>query len=100
MKLGILVNTDRHLDHFLGIAGAALDKGHEVTVFVMDGGTALLHGQAFLALAQRDGVSVNLCEHSAGSLGVKTEGLPESIVSGSQLNNAMMNREADKVIVF
>jgi hypothetical protein len=42
MKLGIFVNTDRHLEHVVGLVKAALSKGHEVTMFNMDDGTKLL----------------------------------------------------------
>ena len=42
MKLGILVNTDKHLAAVTGITRAAIDKGHEVTIFAMDDGTRLL----------------------------------------------------------
>ena len=38
MKLGILVNTDRHVKDLVGLAKAALSKKHEVIVFFMDSG--------------------------------------------------------------
>lgn len=100
MKLGILVNTDKNLGHILGLAKVAVEKDHEVIIFIMDEGTRLLENDAFIELAELQGVSMSLCEHSAKRLGAKTEGLPEKIVCGSQLNNAMMNHNADKVIVL
>lgn len=99
-SLGILVNTDRHLKHILGLAHAALGKGHEVTIFIMDEGTRLLHDARLLGLAGLPGVTVSLCDHSAKRHGVETEGLPEAVVCGSQLNNAMMNHGAERVIVL
>ena len=54
MKLGILVNTDRHANDLIGLAKAALSKGHEVIVFFMDGGVKLLS----------DSNVTGLCENS------------------------------------
>lgn len=98
MKLGILVTTDRHLEHVLGLAKAAVAKGHEVTVFNMDAGTRLLGHPDFKALCKTKGVSMSFCDHSAGHHDVSKEGLPEEIVCGSQFNNANMMHDADKVV--
>lgn len=100
MKLAILVNTDRHKAHVLGIVNAAVEKGHEVVIFSMDDGTRLLEDAEFTALSGVKGVSMSFCDHSTGLLGVKKDGIPEAIVKGSQFNNAMMNSEADRVIVL
>ncbi|MBI3044076.1 MAG: DsrE family protein [Betaproteobacteria bacterium] len=99
-RLGILVNTDRHLKHLLGFTRAALAAGHEVIIFVMDGGTRLLRDAGLQGLAGLPGVSLSLCDHSAKRHGVDIEGLPAAVVRGSQLNNAMMNHQAERVIVL
>ena len=100
MKLGMLINTARHVDHAVGICRAALAKSHQVIIFAMDEGTRLLENDAFVSLAELDGVSMSLCDHSAKMLGAKTEGLSPKIACASQLNNAMMNHNADRVIVL
>lgn len=100
MKLGMLINTAKHLDDVVGICRAALAKNHQVLIFAMDEGTRLLERDAFVSLAALEGVSMSLCEHSAQMCGAKTEGLPPKIVCASQLNNAMMNHNADRVIVL
>jgi len=100
MKLGMLVNTAKHADHVMGICRAALAKNHQVIIFAMDEGTRLLENKAFVALAELDGVSMSLCDHSAKVLGARTEGLPPKVVCASQLSNAMMNHDADRVIVL
>ncbi len=100
MKLGMLINTAKHVDDAVGICRAALARGHQVIIFAMDEGTRLLENDAFVSLAALDGVSLSLCDHSAKMFGVKTEGLPPKIVCASQLNNAMMNHNADRVIVL
>jgi predicted peroxiredoxin len=100
MKLGIFVNTNRHLDHVVGLVGAALSKGHEVVIFNMDDGTKLLGTPEFGKLCKTKGVTMSFCDHSAKGLNVTTEGLPKEIVCGSQYNNAMMNHTADRVIIL
>lgn len=100
MKLGILLNTARHLDDVAGITRAALAKHHQVMIFTMDEGTRLLENPILVSLAGLEGVSLSACDHSARIYGVNVEGLSPKIVCGSQLHNAMMNHNADRVIVL
>ena len=100
MKLGILVNTDKHLAEVTGITRAAIEKGHEVTIFAMDDGTRLLEEKDYIGLAGLANVTSSYCDHSAIDLAVKTDGLPGAIERSSQYNNAAMNHNADKVIVL
>jgi len=100
MKLGIFVNTNRHLAHVLGITKAAISKGHEVVVFNMDDGTRLLGDPAYTQLCKTAGVSMSFCDHSAKGMNVSTEGIPSEIVCGSQYNNAVMVHDSDRVIVL
>ncbi len=100
MKLGILVNSDRHLEHIVGITQAASEKGHEVIIFSMDEGTHLVENAKFTALSELDGVSMSLCRHSAEEHNIELDDIPEGITRGSQFDNAVMNHEADRVIVF
>ncbi len=100
MKLGILVNTAKNLQHVVGITRAAVAGGREVIVFAMDEGTRLLQEDAFTSLANLAGVTMSVCEHSAKAHGVAADRLPPQIRCGSQLNNAMMAREADRIVVL
>ncbi len=100
MKLGILVNTDKNLDAVQGITKAALAKGHEVILFNMDTGTKLIPSPVFAELCKTKGVTVSFCDHSAKHVGVTSEGLSPEIVCGSQYNNAVMQHDADRVIVL
>lgn len=100
MKLGIFVNTNRHLADVVGLVKAALAKGHQVILFNMDDGTKLLGSAEFKELCGMQGVSMSFCDHSAKQLGVVTEGLPQEIVCGSQYNNAVMVHDADRMIVL
>lgn len=100
MKLGILVNSNMHLSQIAGIVKVAAARGNEVTLFAMDEGTRLLEEPEYVSLAGLRGVSMSYCEHSAVELSVDTGGLSESIESSSQYSNAVMNHNADKVLVL
>ena len=100
MKLGILLNTDKHAGDVIGITKAALAKGHEVLIFMMDNGNNLLENSDVTSLCSLEGVSMNFCDHSAQKLGVDKSGIPEDISCGSQFDNANMNSAADRVIVL
>lgn len=100
MKLGILVNTDRHLEAVTGVTRAALAKGHEVRLFAMDDGARLLASPAYTALSDLPGVNMSFCHESAKRRNVSFEKLPQAIVCGSQLQNAMMVQQADRVVVL
>lgn len=100
MKLGIFINTDRHLAYVMGITKAAISKGHEVIIFNMDDGTKLFGNPLFADLCKTEGVSMSFCDYNAKGLGVATKGLPHEIVRGSQYNNAVMVNSADRVIVL
>lgn len=100
MKLGILVNTDKHLDTIRGLAKAAQAKGHEVSIFAMDIGTKLLENPLYTELSGLERVKMSFCSHNAEGNGVKTDGLPEQVVKGSQYDNAVMNNSVDKIIVL
>ncbi len=100
MKLGILVNTDRHLEHILGLTKATIAANHEVMIFIMDEGTRLSENDLIVALAKLPAVSISLCEHSAKICEVNVEDLSKDINCASQYNNAMMNHDADRMIVL
>lgn len=100
MTLGILVNTNKHADDVVGITKAALAKGHEVIMFLMDDGNRLLSNSAITGLSSEAGVTMNFCDHSLQKLGLSKEGIPEKIGCGSQFDNATMNSKADRVIVL
>ena len=93
MKLGIIITTDRHLDHVVGITQAANAKGHEVSIFAMDSGTRLLENPEFTQLCAVENVVMSVCQHSASEHGVNTEGVSKEIDLGSQFNKDMMKSE-------
>jgi predicted peroxiredoxin len=100
MKLGIFVNTDKHLGHITGLAKAAVSKGHEVHIFTMDDGAKLLENPSFTALCKTPGVKMSYCDHTAAEKNIKKTGIPAEVVCGSQYNNAVMAHEVDRLIVL
>ena len=100
MKLGILINTDKHATEVVELTKSASSKGHEVMLFMMDDGVKLLRNSSTTNLHKIRGVSVSFCQYSTHILGVSTKGLSKEVVAGSQYDNAVMNGEADRVIVL
>jgi predicted peroxiredoxin len=100
MKLGILVNTDRHLEHLKGLVKAARSKGHEVIIFIMDDGTNLLRDSYIDELGRTEGISVSYCCHNAKQRENDMPFISDSVISGSQMNNVEMYNDADRVIVL
>ncbi|MCL4492874.1 MAG: hypothetical protein M1510_13425 [Nitrospirae bacterium] len=100
MVLGILVNTDRHPGELIGIARAAVSRGHEVVIFAMDSGTKLLAGPVFAELCGLKGITAGFCDYNAKALKISTEGLPRELARGSQYDNAVMVSRADRIIVL
>jgi len=100
MKLGIIVTTDTHLNHILGITRAALSKGHEVNIFNMDEGVKLLENSSFTELCNERGITMSFCDYSTKTVEISTEGIPGEISCGSQFDNANINHNSDKVIIL
>lgn len=100
MKLGILVNTDKHAKDLIGLSKAALSKGHEVIVFFMDAGVKLLLNSKVKNLCKNTGISMSFCDYTTQKNGISKEGICDKIVCGSQYDNATMNHVADRVIVL
>lgn len=100
MKLGILVNTDRNSRHLSAITMAAVGQGHEVALFFMDDGINLLPDPSVNRLCFVKGVKMTYCDYNAKQRGLAKDGLPAEISPGSQYQNALMNHEADRVIVL
>jgi predicted peroxiredoxin len=94
MKLGILVNTDRHGEHLIGLTKAALARGHEVTIFIMDSGVKLLENPSITGLCNLSGVAMSYCDYSTKQIDVSTDGCPGQIVCGSQYDNATTRVQA------
>lgn len=100
MKLGILVNTDKHAEDLIGLTKAALLKGHHVIAFFMNGGVKLLANPDVNGLCENPDIEMSYCDYTTQKNGISKEGFNEKIACGSQYDNATMNHEADRVIVL
>jgi hypothetical protein len=100
MRLGIMVTTDGALDQVAGIARAASERGHDVTVFATDAGVRLLLEPRFTSLSLLPRVAMSFCQQSAEAKGVPLAALPASVARGTQFQNAVMSAESDRVIVL
>ena len=100
MKLGILLITQGYKDDLLGLAGAALDQGHEVDVFMMDDGVYYSQDDDVAGLARREGVNMSLCERSCQWRDITEDMILDGITEGSQMQNAVMHNSADRILVL
>jgi len=98
MRLGIIVTTDRHIEDVIGLARAAIKKGHEVIIFNTDTGTRLLGEPSFRELCKEPRIKMSFCDYNVQKLNISKEGIPEEILCGSQYNNAVLVHNSDRVI--
>lgn len=100
MRLGIHVNTGRHMKELVSIARSAIKKGHEVSVFITGAGVRLLLQKDIGELAGMDVVDVAFCDFNAMQMDIPRDSLPAALRAGSQLDNAIMVRDTDRVITL
>ncbi|MBS4058939.1 MAG: DsrE family protein [Bacteroidetes bacterium] len=100
MTLGILVNTDKHAAKIAGIANAAIKRGHKVIIFFMDDGCRIINDGRITSLKDSENITMSLCDLNRRNLGMNDKEIPQFIRCGSQYDNALMHRSADKIVVF
>lgn len=100
MTVGLLVTRDKYSEHIIGLTNSALKKGHKVIIFMMDDGTRHSQNADVVALKDLDGVEMSLCDHSAKLREITEEMIPKGVTAGSQYQNAVLNQDADKVILI
>lgn len=98
MKLGILINTANHKRELVEITRAAIAKSHGVTLFFMDYGVLLMREPEVASLASIEGLDVSYCDYSVMVHNMARQEAPAEFKAGSQVDNLMMIREADRVI--
>jgi len=98
MRLGILVSTMNHLEEFVNIANSAVRQGHSVSVFITGEGVGLLLEKEMDKLSANDMIEMVYCEFISKIKGIPSESIPEALTAGSQLDNALMVRDSDRVI--
>ena len=81
----------------IGIARAALAKGHEVSIFIMARGVMLLSNAEFVSLVD-EGAKVVVCEHNRGEYKAP-EGI-RGVEYGSQYDFATLVQDCDRLVSF
>lgn len=100
MTIGLLVTRDSFRDEIIGLTNSAVSKGHQVIIFMMDDGIRHSQDPDVVALKDLDGATLSICDHSAKIRDVTEEMIPEGITVGSQYQNAVLNQDADRVILI
>mgnify|MGYP003572449395 CR=1 FL=1 len=97
--LGILVTSDKHYDHVVGIAEAAVKAGKEVTIFFTGEGVNLSQKPDFGRLPAV--ARVDLCEVSFQANGLEGDvpGLNFKNFA-TQAKNAEMIEDSDRYLAF
>lgn len=98
-KLGILVGTDRHMEHIINITRAAHAKGKAIEIFFTGAGVKLTQREDFKQLVGKAKLSV--CDVSFRGLGfygdVPGVGFKDF---ATQARNAEMMDGCDRYVVF
>ncbi len=98
MNLGLLLITNGYKEDVIGIIKAGLNKGHKLSVFMMDEGVFYCQDEDIVTLNQSDNINMSLCDRSCHLRGITADMIPDGITEGSQLQNAMMHNNADRII--
>lgn len=98
-KLGILVATDRHLNHVIRLTEAAVSKEKQVEIFFTGAAVALTQEDEFSRLVGKARLSV--CDVSFRAMGLTGEvpgvGFKDF---ATQARNAEMINDCDRYVVF
>jgi peroxiredoxin family protein len=98
-KLGILVSSDKYINHLIGITKAAHRAGKKVTIFLTNRAVLLTKNERFSEL---DGIChVSLCSLCFESFKVEK---PVPVVNdkdfATQMRNVVIMKDCDRYIVL
>jgi hypothetical protein len=98
--LGILVSSDRFMDHIAGLCRAAAETGRKAVVFLTGPGVLLVNDPRFPELVET-GARITVCEVSflAYGLSKPIPGLKEMDFT-NQMQNAEMVEHCERYLVF
>jgi len=101
-SLGILVSTDKHLDHVVNLAKAAHGKGKSVSVFFTGSGVRLTLQPQFKELVGKAKLSVCDVSFRANGLHGREDEVPGVGFKdfATQAKNAQMLAQSDRYLVF
>jgi hypothetical protein len=97
--LGIVVSSDKHLDHLLGLCKAAERSGRDVIIFLTARGVLLTQDPRFPELGEYPKIS--LCNVGFDAFGLKK---PVPLVDdkdfATQTRHAMLIEDCDRYVVL
>lgn len=96
--LGLVATCDAAAPHLLGLARAAVARGWACRCFLTDTGVRLLSDAALREMARAGQLQLEVCEHAWQMFGGGPA--PDGFKLRSQLQNAMLARDCDRVIVI
>ena len=73
-------------------------RGHQVTVFIMSSGVLLLSDNVLSDLAETGNVDISYCDFNATRMNIDKSSISLRVKASSQLDNALMVRDSDRVI--
>lgn len=97
--LGILVNTDKHLDYVINLTKAAYGKGKQVLIFFTGAGVKLTQAAEFSKLSGM--AELSICAESFYKLGFRGD-VPGVLADGfvTQEKNSDLIARSDRYVVF
>ncbi|MDA8387800.1 MAG: hypothetical protein M0Z58_03915 [Nitrospiraceae bacterium] len=96
VKLGVLITDSAYGPMVVPILKAAVERGDEVRVFLMDDGCYMAEDPEFIKIAG-GGPRAGMCDLNRRQRNLK---LPDAIQAASQYDNISMVRWCDRLLVF
>lgn len=96
MKLGVLITDSAYGGMVVPILKAAIDRGDEVNLFLMDDGCFMAEDPEFIKVAAGK-LKVSMCDLNRSQRNLE---IPGEIQAGSQYDNIKMVRWCDRLLVF
>ena len=87
-KLGILVPTDKHLDHVIGVARAAKKAGKTLSIFLTHKGVLLTQDPRYQELADIGPDEFALCKVSWEQCGLEGRPVPAGMEAKDMANQS------------
>lgn len=101
--LGILVPTNKHIDHLIGVARAAKKAGKALYIFFTHDGVLMTQDPKFRELADIAAGELALCNHSWEELEFSDQPIPPGMTDddlGSQSRHVALIEQCDRYIVI
>jgi len=98
-RLGIMVSSDKHLDHVIALTKAAHEKGKKVQIFFTGRGVLLTQNPEFAELVGKAKLAVCDVSFRANGLEGDVPGVGFKDFA-TQARNAEMIKECDRYLVF